>query len=304
MKIFIIILVSIFLLSGCEVNGVTTHPALKIDSYELPLKGSVEDRVVEPTDIILDYLIKYDQVNEGFYKPYYPSEEEMVIIRDFVENFMGAGMVDWFFDKNSNPYTWIVFNPDLFNHSVSSWLSYRDSSCFIEKRGYEIIYDAGETNAFTYMLFHEMMHVIDISKKITPYKQHFYSGDTNKGIHSNNFTRGVWSDFQELDETIDFPMKNQLTFYGLGGSAAIDISESPDVYELVEHSPFTSLYSLVNFMEDFAEFGAIYLHSKVHGRPFSVFVKRDGEVIYSFENPLDRENVKERLVFVKNALES
>ena len=323
MKYLILIMFFIFMTGGCGVYDDTLHPALKIESYEYPLEGSLEERIEESSEILLDYLTNYDQVSDDFYKPYYPSEEEFIIIGEsfkelpkaitdeaekvvvgiyFVENFIGGGMVEWFFDKDNNYYTWIVFNPDILNHNVSSWLSLRDSSCFTEKTGYKIVYDAGETNAFTYMLFHEIMHVIDISKNITPHQQHFTTGGINEAVDLNDFTRDIWSDFREVDNSIYFPMKDKLTFYGLGETATICISESPLVYDLVEKSPFVSLYSLLNFMEDFAEIGAIYLHSELHGRPYGISVIKEGEEIYSFKNPLDRENIKDRLIFVKDVL--
>jgi len=300
-------------------SNLLNHPARDINNYDFPPKGDLLSKVKTPNEIIMDYFIKMDN-KKGEYKSYTLTDKESDIVKQcfaslpknindvvssrllgiyFIENFLGSGFADFVNDKEGNMYNIMVLNPVLLKDTATKRLTYRESSCFIPENGYELTYNLGDDLALYFIFYHEIMHIYDYIKKVTPGEP---MQDKKVYPEKFEFTKGIWTSFKTPTKEYDFPNRANLAFYGIDGGPKIKISDAINVYKDLEKSPFCSIYGAMTYMEDFAEYSAIYIYTKILKKNYKIEIKKDGKTIYSLENPLDKPKFTNRIEQIKNIL--
>lgn len=167
----------------------------------------------------------------------------------FIKNFIGGGMTDIAFDSTGNAVNILYFNPEIFNHTLSSWITLRENSAFTGNE--EISIKAMCSDDYTgllHTLLHEGAHIYDFHNRVTPF---IYPAVRTNNRQSTEFTRTVWKSYA-VPLTQD-KIHRDTKYPGWGFSGKEDIETAIDWYRALSNSPFCTLYASLNWAEDFAE---------------------------------------------------
>ncbi len=250
-----------------------------------------EDRIGKPPEKLLEQYRLMDARPD--YLGYAPSPAEKKLIVEylrlmppvverlfrekcvglyFVKGFAGNGMTNWVVDEKGGIYFHMVLNPASLRQTLSETLTERERSCFIPADGWKISVDAGEKyKGLAYALFHEASHAADYIEGITPLVEPDFPGPYRPRFRGDNglFT-GVWKSYSVPAGGNDYPGRDRLTFYGLGGGPKIASAQAPEIYAGLGGSPFVSLYGSKSWAEDQAELTAYGLITGRLGQPYVI----------------------------------
>lgn len=308
--------------------------AKKLSSYELPLPEKLSDRVYPTPKFILDFYKDFDKDYmdpKNPYMAYTPGEEELKVIRSiidnipakmaadisprflgvyFIENMVGSAMTDFLYDGD-DIYTFIVFNPKVLRMSASEWITDKEKSAFqMDSTEYDLKIDIGDDiPGFYYIFYHEFAHAYDYVFKVTPGEKSMPSAEqylldlrNRKGCADYPFVCRTWESYHVPHEGTDFDGRDRVTFYGLNNGPHIKISEAAGIYRALEESPYVSLYGAQSWMEDFAEYVAMYVSSETLGRPWELSITKNGAEIYHMSQPIRRGNIASRRKIVEDII--
>jgi len=196
----------------------------------------------------------------------------------FISGFMGAGVTSWLAGPGDKIYFHIILNPAAFKKSLSQTLTERERSCFIPRQGWDVKVEAGDDyKGLFYALAHEGTHGLDYAAGVT-----LFADDTmpeyfrpRRTVAGKIFLER-WEDYSKPRAELDFPGRDKLAFYGLGGGPKLEISEAPELYKGLLAGGFVSLYGAKSWAEslaDLATFGAL----DALGQPYRITVTSPGK---------------------------
>ncbi|HNV46648.1 MAG TPA: hypothetical protein PLE73_12595 [Spirochaetota bacterium] len=284
------------------VTAAPEDPIHLLRNHSINPKSPLTFRVKMAPAPVLDYLRKLDQAPEyqnylvrksdmgqiATYLNLMPSKmravlQERLIGIYFINNFKGSGLTEWVRDERNNFYAFMVFNPDTLARDLSSWLTYRERSCFIANDpDISIEVDCGKKHTgFLYVLLHEAAHVVDYAQGITPYVEDSLKSISPARGARTPFVEGAWNGIRTPASPFDFPLRASLTFYGFGGGPKIPIARAIDAYRMLEKTPFVSLYGATSWAEDLADY-AFFMHlTGALKQPYAITVRKKGSDPYS-----------------------
>jgi hypothetical protein len=290
-------------------------PAHRLSSYVTDFAAPLADRVAMAPDFLLTYLREADKVDT--YQGYLPTAAERDQIRAtidllpaaykatlkerligiyFISGWTGSGMADFALDEKGTVYCLLVVNPDTMRHTLSDWLTRRESTCFVAdspgNKTFTLAVDCGTAySGLTYILLHEGSHIMDYVHGYSPFVKPSLRdiGIAGKG---GPFTADAWESFSTPRAPLRFPAA--ITFYGLSGGPRLHLSQAPAVYKDLESSPFVSLYGTMSWLEDFAEYCTWHYLTAVLGQPYRI-VLRAGDTVVFDDEPMKRAKVVARL---------
>ncbi len=320
---FIVIAVFFLILSSCVsqkqedlFTQIKNIPAKYYNSYSFNPGSSLESRIQETPDFILDYLQNMDNVD--YYTSYFPTQDEMEIIKVyldllpqlnkeimrekllgiyFVNNFIGSGMADYVVDDERNIFTMLFINPDTLKVRMNEWMNYRENTCFIEENdGIRIEVECGDKYlGLLYLLLHESTHIVDYITSITPYTEWTSSQIRKEKINMDNiFIDGIWTDYRNQTNTYKKDFMGNVTFYGLSEGPILKKSDAEKIYNNLLETPFVSLYASQSWAEDLAELETWYHYTEIMGQPYEILLYKNNE-IKNIYKPMENELVQERL---------
>jgi len=320
---FITIAVLFLVLSSCVSRNqedlftqVKNIPAKYYNSYSFNAESSLESRIQETPDFILDYLNNMDNVD--YYKSYSPTQEEIEIIIAywdllpplnkelmkekligiyFISNFIGSGMADYVVDDERNIYTILFINPDTLKVGMNEWMDYRENTCFInESDRMRIEVECGDDYlGLLYLLLHESTHIVDYITSITPYTEWTSSQIREEKINMDNiFIKGIWTDYRIQTKAYKKDFMGNVTFYGLSEGSKLKISDAEEIYNDLLETPFVSLYASQSWAEDLAELETWYHYTEILGQPYEIVLYENNEIKKRYK-PMENELVQERL---------
>ncbi|MCX5797492.1 MAG: hypothetical protein NTY77_18525 [Elusimicrobia bacterium] len=188
----------------------------------------------------------------------------------FVKNFTGNGMSDWLLDESGQVYAWLVLNPAAFRKTISETLAAREASVFKGDAGVTV--DCGTRyQGVLYTILHEGLHVYDYVRGVTPYVEDMVVYAT-RGGQGLGVSWDVWQSKNEPRPGSDYPGRDKLRFYGLGGGPAIPAADAAKVYKGLMNSPFPSLYGSRSWAEDAAELFTFYHLTRALKQPYAIRV--------------------------------
>ncbi len=293
-------------------------PAKRMENFSLDPASSLASRVQIPPMFLVKGLRDYDERYD--YAAYTPTAEEKKAIEKslallpaatqavlkkkligiyFVHNLWGGGFTDFVLDQNGELFYYIFFNPGCLRMSLADWLSAKDESNFdFDDESIRVRLEYGRNGAdktgFLYLLFHEVAHVVDYEKNLTP----FVEKDTQilKGTTAKEtpFTRNIWNDYKIVTPGSEFPGRTNISTYGFRGKPKIKSSEAESFYRELAKSPFISLYACLSWAEDFADLTAFQLLDNALKEPLILTLKKNDKTLFSYK-PLEGEKVKARL---------
>ncbi len=284
-------------------EALKNNPARKLESYHFNASTQLIDRLKPIPSFLLEEIKKMDGRDD--YRNYTFSPEEKKELAHYLEllpprykdvmrkrligiyavsPFMGAGLTDWVMDAKGEVYAIMVINPGVMKKNISEWLTYREKSCFNDDgSGLEVRVDVGvRYSALMYFLLHETAHVVDYVEYHTPYVELSLKAVSAYSARDKLFVRGIWDEYAKPDRDADFPLRSEITFYGLSNGPKIPLSKAKELYNAFSKSPFVSLYASQNWAEDFAETAMVYHITRKLHQPYRILVHRKGKILYQY----------------------
>ena len=275
--------------SGADLKAYLAQEHMQVRAYAFDPKSTLESRIVPCPDFLLAALKRMD--DKTGYRAYTPSAAEKRLVLEhlaalparmrqafqerllgiyFVDNFTGNGMSNWVLDESGRVHAWLVINPAAFKKSLSETLTARETSVFQGDAGVTV--DCGtKYKGVLYTILHEGLHVYDYVRGVTP-----YVGDMV--VHATRGGKGlgvswdVWKSINKPRPDADYPIRDQLHFYGMNGGPAIPAADAVKLYQGFMKSPFPSLYGSRSWAEDAAELFTFYHLTRVLKQPYAIRV--------------------------------
>jgi hypothetical protein len=291
------LMLTAILMSACAPSGPSpedikqflSQPYMRFKSYNFDPKTPLENRIGPCPGFLVEFMKSMD--NKTDYQPYTPTPQETELIRGylatlpapmrqayqerlvgiyFVKNFTGNGMSDWLMDEAGQVYAWLVLNPAAFQKTISETLTARETSVFKGDAGVAV--DCGtKYKGVLYTILHEGLHVYDYARGVTPYVEdmvvHAARGGKGLGVSWD-----VWESIKKPRPDADYPGRDKLRFYGLGGGPAIPAADAARLYKGLMRSPFPSLYGSRSWAEDAAELFTFYHLTRILKQPYVIRV--------------------------------
>lgn len=186
----------------------------------------------------------------------------------------------------------ITFRAGILHETISEWATKKENSLYhqSENNEYTVNIEAGQLDAFLYVLIHEATHVVDAVLKITPPIENATDSAAPTAI-----TRGIWHKMNiPLQPYLDSLIEKTI----FRGGRRIPIASAPEIYRRLLKMPFVSLYGTASWSEDIAELETIYHLTHKMKQPFHVYVKKGNDQLVRFE-PMKNNLVKKRLHHLK-----
>lgn len=187
----------------------------------------------------------------------------------------------------------IVFRAGILNETISEWATWKENTYFTStgEDFNKVVIEAGQFDAFLYVLLHEATHVVDAVLDLTPHSV------ADGSIVSSNFTKDIWSAFNVPADSVLSPLLQTTRFRS---GKPVDISFAKEVYQDLLETPFVSLYSLASWYEDIAELLTIYhLTNKMKQTYKITFYSSDGlQMEYEpIKNPIVQDRLTNLEIF-------
>lgn len=182
----------------------------------------------------------------------------------------------------------ITFRAGILNETISEWATWKEKSLYATTTNpsLEIQIDAGNLDAFVYVLLHEATHVVDAVLKLTP--------DANEDenlVQHTSYTKNLWRLFNSPMTKFTNPILEKTRFRS---GKVQPITAAKETYNQLEKTPFVTLYGMASWYEDIAELVTIYHLTIKLNQPFVLYIKENGKIISKFE-PMKNKLVKKRL---------
>jgi hypothetical protein len=320
---FLPVFLGILLVFSCRKETSTEKyiagiPAKQLENYTFDRTSPLWERVSASDAMVLENIRGMDQRPD--YEFYPLSEKEKSLLKEsfqllppsfqevlqerligiyFIQDFFSSGLTDFVLSEEGEVYTILFLNPRVFDNTISQLLTYRDNSCFDMADGdLELeIRITGDYSGLLYILMHESAHIIDYTGKKTPYVHSIM-----RDLHYNKegesaFTDQFWKDYDKPEDFLYMTYNNRLKFYSDEGSDKIPNGEMIDVYRELEQSPFASLYSCLNWAEDYAEYTTLYYFTQYLHMEYRIRILQKNESIWEYK-PLANNMVLQRESFL------
>jgi len=274
----LLLLAALVAIGGCN-RRPKLDPLVRLESYAFNASAPLESRITEiPAELLAFYASEDKRPDYAAYRPsaadkalvmkylrLLPPVYERVFAKRcvgvyFVKGLIGNGITSWVAGPDDKVYFHITLNPAMLQQDLSAIMTERERSCFKPKAGWDVTVAAGHNyKGLLYGLVHEAAHGLDYAAGISP-----YTDDTMPAYYwppkqlSGGFFFDLWADYRTAHLEGDFPGRDRITFYGLGGGPKLDITEAPELYKDLAASGFPSLYGARSWAEDLAELETFY----------------------------------------------
>lgn len=316
------------LLAGC---AIPPHPAQRLSRYVGFQSASLASRV-KPADAViidrahrtnLDYGMDIRPKPAAVNHPLFSvvrevfsglppqvrrfTERHLAALYLFTDDFgtavtegIGNGGGEW-------PHGYIALNATALNRKANAWASWKENSAFRPAKGYRLSVrieregDDGQTGAVRFILLHELGHLLGLALKAHAY------WETPKPVRPEGFpfARLSWREAPKgKTESLwkeRFPRLHQAGFYRFD-KAPFSLTEMEAVYDMLSRTNFPSLYGATNLFDDFAEAFAIYVHTRLLGKPYQVTLTRNGKEVRVYRSCLQTGKCPEKVAFLRDLL--
>jgi len=318
LKSFIFFAVGFFFLTSLAVasdairSELLKTPVHNYKNYAFSPNSFMVSRVSKTPEFVLQYLKDMDK--EESYASYMPTSDELKLIDSyikllpganqkamqdtllgiyFVKNFKGSGFTDFVLDEEGRIYTILILHPDTLRVGFEEWVNLKEGSAFLDDDESVSVKVKCKSDyvGLLYILLHESTHILDYTTPITPYPEPNIK-EVRGGAESpykNEFTKGVWAEYDKPIKKYVRSYDGKVSFYGLGGDPKLKLSQASKIYKELSSTQFSSLYATQNWAEDLAEFVTWYHYTQVLGGDYEIVVSKEGKELFSykpFTNPL------------------
>jgi hypothetical protein len=210
----------------------------------------------------------------------------------FMDNMPNTALTSPVVGQDSVERFNITFRSGILHETISEWATKKENVLFdrSENNGYTVSIEAGNLDAFVYVLLHEATHVVDAVLKLTPRIEK--ATDT---VAPTVMTKGIW---RKLNVPVEQYMDSLVEKTIFRGGVKISIASAPEIYRTLSKMPFVSLYAMASWSEDIAELETIYHLTHKIKQPFYVIIRKGNDELARFE-PMKRKLVQKRLRHLK-----
>jgi hypothetical protein len=181
----------------------------------------------------------------------------------------------------------LTIRAGVLHETVSEFLTQKERTCFdFAGSTRTVVVEAGQLPAIVYVLLHEATHMVDNALGLTPAE-----GDAPAGV-ADGLTTGVWTDRLTVTPAYASPLLERLAYRR--GGRPIPVSKAPAVYEMLQRTPFASLYGSSNWHDDVAELVAWHHLTSRMGQSYRVAVREGDRDVLVYE-PMASPLVRSRL---------
>ena len=229
----------------------------------------------------------------------------LYLLRD---DFGTAGIEGIEDERGQWRHGYIVLNASALEQTANAWATWKENSAFRPAKGYRLSVqieragEDGQTGAVRFIVLHELGHLLGLALKVHSY----WENPKPPPPERYPFSRLSWRKASD-GKTVSrwrkrFPRLHQARFYRFA-KAPFSLTEMETVYGMLSRTNFPSLYGATNLYDDFAEAFAIYVHTRLLGKPYRVTLTRDGKVVGSFRSCLQTGKCPEKAAFLRSLLE-
>ena len=294
-------------------NKQKNHKALSASTWSGLTGKGINDRILIAPDIIIDYLIRDNQlqgyrerpqkaeIDDDFFSDIVAAISEMpqsvrnhisehLVAVFLVEQLGGTGFCELLRDSDENKLGFIVLDVGSLDRKANEWASWRENSPFALKGIYSIETEIEQesnnnrTAAIQYILLHELGHLIGVVKRVHP---HWVTGGNPQKWP---FTKLSWQTSEgglkgksKFDDT--FSNRSEIKYYSFE-NAPLASKEIHEIYDRLLETDFVSLYAATNMYDDFAETYAMYVHVILQHRPWKIRIMNAGKKELELTNPI------------------
>jgi len=190
-------------------------------------------------------------------------------------------------DETSTQFD-ITFRASLLDEPLTRFMNVKEARLFADDgSGFSVEFDAGQSDALTYILLHEATHIVD---------QVMGLSDDENGV----FRAGIWEDLRMPSEPHASSLALNTPFRRM---PPVPLRDSPAHYDALQQSPFVTFYATAAAPEDLAELFAWQQLVSRFDQTLTLTI-RDGEgrTVYRYE-PLASPRVQPRFGEVKALLD-
>lgn len=206
-----------------------------------------------------------------------------------LEEDWGTGTTEGVQDAQGHwQYSYIALNLSALTRKANAWATWKENSAFRPQPGYRVAMTiqpaSGDTleNAVQFILVHELGHAIGLGLKV-----HGFWDEEGLAPETRDsaFVALSWqpdgkgwfvSRYAER-----FPKLVQARFYRFD-KAPLSLADAEPVYRALGQTDLPSLYGVTNLYDDFAETFAIYVHTRLLGKPYKVDVYENESLRYTY----------------------
>jgi hypothetical protein len=175
--------------------------------------------------------------------------------------------------------SFMVFDRKVFTKKANDWCSWKERSPF--KEGEWKLYchirnkkENGFKEAFQYIFTHELAHIIN--RADTQDLPFWFDPYDKVNLDEKPFLKVSWEKGEKFYRRIDNEsIYKEVKFYT--DEMKLSNSKMNALYKILIDSQYPSLYGVTNPWDDFAEAFAVYYHTQVLKKPFSITIKRGKE---------------------------
>jgi hypothetical protein len=308
-------------------NDQINHKALSFSTWGDLTEKNLKERVLNAPDIIIDYLIRENQIqgyreiprrakiDDFFYSDIIYAITELpqsvkTHINDhlaavfLVEDLGSTGFCELLRNFDKNKLGFIVIDVGALDRKANEWASWRETSPFTKKGSYTIeaeIEHPDDNNrqaAIQYILLHEIGHLIGVAKGAHP---HWMNGGNPQEWP---FTRLSWLTFEGGLKGISrfekiFQNRVRIRYYSFN-DAFLSSNEIDETYAQYLKTDFVSLYAATNMYEDFAETYAMYVHTVLQNRPWKIKIFKKGVIVREITDPILNKRCENKKNYLDN----
>ena len=206
----------------------------------------------------------------------------------FMDNMPNTALTSPVVSEDSVERFNIAFRARILHETISEWATKKENTLYdkAENNEYTVSIEAGDLDAFVYVLLHEATHVVDAVVKMTPpVKQ------ASDRLAPTFITKGIWHRINVPVERYTDSLLEKTLFRGGG---RMPVASAPEMYRALSKMPFVSFYATASWSEDIAELETIYHLTHKMKQPFHVIVKKGNDELARFE-PMKNRQVQKRL---------
>lgn len=184
----------------------------------------------------------------------------------------GSAMAGLAYSDSGKPeFGFLFVDIDMFQKPANEWITAKEHTLFSDVPGktFRIQIEEPASNTTTagmrFILLHELGHIASqLTQTMPPFTETFLSLDSE-------FARLSWKSPDETRFDSVFLERAKLKFYRK--PPPFSLSAAPDIYAKLDKSDFATLYSCVDPHEDFAEVFALYIHTVLMKKHYTVRFK-------------------------------
>lgn len=307
-------LMAMLLMLGCSRGGSAPAPVQMLSNYPGAQRQSLQEKISLGTGALLDWQhqinLKYGQDTRPTMamadNPLVAEVRNMAArlprrIKDLaarhmvalylLENDWGTGTTEAVQDGQGRwKYAYIALNLTALTRTANAWGSWKESSAFRPEKGHEIrmiLEEPGEDTeeaAIRFIFLHELGHALGLALGAHGW---WDAEGVPRATRNSPYLAVSWRYAEEGKMAsrwaAQYPGFAKLAYYSFD-KAKLPGDAAEGLFRDLSKTDFPSLYGATNIFDDFAEAFAIYVHTRMLGKPYRVEIYRNGKRRFTYRS--------------------